>query len=114
MPAPKDTSKYSVLYKIEHHPEGVEKKDIPEGHGATHDFLIASLMHAPDGGLSTLFAHRGSDGEPLSAGELFKIWTLFTSYVIRELKSSGEEGGPNTRLDFLEAVWDTIVTAVRR
>lgn len=79
--------KYHVTYRIDFHPEGLAKEQVPDGHGAADSALIASIVYGPDG--SSHLALMSVDGrrpehEPLDDIELFKIWSL----MARELALS--------------------------
>ena len=77
---------YKLLYKIEKPEGGVEKKDVPEGYGATDALLLVSTLYPEDGSLSTYFipvdgrnaGKLEDESSVLSDTELFKIWSMLT------------------------------------
>jgi hypothetical protein len=78
--------KYKLLYKIEKPEGGIEKKDVPEGYGATDAMLLVSILYPEDGSLSTAFVpvdgrQAGAledESSILSDTELFKTWSMLT------------------------------------
>ena len=82
--------KYHLTYKVETHPEGLDKKDIdPNERGACTAIVLGSLLYPPDGGCSTAFLTLDRrTGKPLSDDELFKVWAMLAA----RLKDSSELG----------------------
>lgn len=72
--------RYRITYSLKSHPKGIDKKDIPKGHGACDALLIASLIYPQDGSLSLLFVGKDgrTDGE-LDDREWFKVWVFLAS-----------------------------------
>lgn len=75
---------YKLLWKLDKHPGGVKKEDVPEGFGACDAVLFCSIIYPADGSLSIYFI--GVDGrkegeiqENLEDIEWFKVWTLLSS-----------------------------------
>lgn len=116
MDTPKDPSKYYTTFTIENHEDGLtleEVKALGDHVGATHDMLTASMIHTPDGGLSTLFRGMHHTGRELSPTEYFKVWLLLTKNVLDQLEADPEEPkGEHTRVGFLKVVWETIQGAI--
>jgi len=74
--------RYKLLYRLEEHPEGVLKKDIPEGMSACDATLFCSLIYPEDGSFSLYLIGadgRRTDGEDLDDNEWFKVWTLLAT-----------------------------------
>ncbi len=102
-----DTTKYYQTYRIDHHPEGLTREEVAERGdvGATHDVLLFSMMHQPDGGLSTLVVTRRHGGDPLTPEEEFKAWTLLAHRLTQILPKGG-------RRDLCVATFEAVRAAV--
>lgn len=114
MPEHPDHRKYYVTWKIESHPEGLTKEEV-EALGdrhAAHDSVIFSMIHTPDGGLSTLVSSRHHTGRELDAHEYFKAWTLFTELVRRKLVAEGAPDQDGSKLNFIKTVWEVICSGM--
>jgi len=71
--------RYKLLYKLEEHPEGVSKADVPAGMGACDAVLFCSLIYPEDGSFSLYLIGkdgRRTDGEDLDDNEWFKVWSM--------------------------------------
>ena len=83
-----DCSRLYVTYAIEHHPDGLEEVD-PKECGGTHDLMVVSVIHGEDGNTSTAFLGMNALGEPMSAFDKFRIWTLLADELAKELPPGG-------------------------
>ena len=86
--------KYHLTYKVEAHPDGIDKKDVdPKERGGCTAIVVGSLLYPPDGSFSSAFVSLdGRTGKPLPDDELFKVWTMLAA----RLKDS-KELGPGKR-----------------
>lgn len=116
MERPDDPSKYYVTWKMEVHPEGLTREEVEamEDRYAAHDAVIFSMLHAPDGGLSTLVTSKHHTGRELTAQEYFKAWTLFTELTRRKLVAEGVPDHKDSKLNFLKTVWEVICSSTIR
>jgi hypothetical protein len=86
--------KYHVTYKIEPHPEGLTREQIPaDGSvGACDCIVLYSVIGVPgDGkGLSAVIATlNGTNGEPLTPEQQFQLWTLWAHELMQKLPPGG-------------------------
>jgi len=66
---------YHMTYNATSHVDGIERGDIPDGHGATDAMVIASILYGADGSSSVALAsHDGRTDAPLPIVEVFKAW----------------------------------------
>jgi hypothetical protein len=107
---PKDTDRYYITYRIEHHPEGLTREQVMElskdGElGATHDLAFFSMMHTEDGGLSVLEVGRSHDGTELQPLEIFKALVVFMPGLAEQLpKDSWQRGLAETFVDAVRMI----------
>ena len=108
MRTPKDTSKYYVTYRVETHPEGLTKEQVKEMDppaGGTHDFLLFSMIHTADGGLSVMPVSRSHSGGALTPMEIFTaICVLMPSLVPQLPENSWQRFAAQTFVDFVRKV----------
>lgn len=88
---PIDRKKYYITYRVEHHPEGVTKKEVEakaDGYlGACHNIVGFSIIGTPGDAepLSVLpFSKRGEDGEELSGEQQWILWLMWASSLAKD------------------------------
>ena len=98
---------YFVTYKITRHAEGIEAKDVPEGEGAAHAVLIASIIYPKSGGMSVeITSGDGRTDKALDDLEYFKVWAM----LAHDLANSATLSEPKRELCGL--VHEVIKTAI--
>lgn len=91
----KEERQYRVTYNGKAHPDGIAKKDIPEGAGACDCLFIASILGQPGGPgpLDVQFASLNGfkgDGEPLEPMQEFNIFGMFAHYLAETLPEGSD------------------------
>lgn len=115
MRRPEDPALYYNLYTVQPEPEGKTRDEVEAlGMSATHDLVIFSMIHAKDGGLSTLIRGLSHDGTELTPGEYFKAWTLLTKLVADKLNAEAGDEPPRegSRRELVNIVWESIVVGI--
>jgi hypothetical protein len=100
--------KYLLTYTLEpeQHPDGVEKKDIPEGKGACDAFVFLSLLYPEDGSFSlkliTLDGRKGGEFPVMDSDEVWKCWAVLASMLSRDKTLHTE------KREFCDLIFETI------
>jgi|GEM_PF-3775579 hypothetical protein len=78
--------RYRIIYKVEHHPDGVPEDQIRvSGFGACDAILVGSLLYPDDGSYSSMFVSLdGRTGEELDSAEIWKAWTMLAKNLADE------------------------------
>jgi hypothetical protein len=101
------SDKYHLTYQFKPHPDGLEREQVPEGHGASDAVIVLSIIYPSDGSYSfSAFTYDGraekKSGHPekLAPAELFKAWLMFAGLL------KDNEGLDQHRREFCRAAWD--------
>lgn len=80
-----DEHTYYMTWNLEHHPEGIKGKDIPEGWGASQSAVLISCAEHEDGSYSQMHVARdGLTGEEMDGFKQFKAWLMMGMGMVRE------------------------------
>lgn len=96
MKFPREDEVFHLTYDLRPHAGGIQTPDVPDGHGACDEVLLASIRHQPGVGASVSFISldgtKGTEYEPISAARKFKVWTMLTEEL-----SEDQQLGPIAR-----------------
>ena len=86
-----DDHKYPVTYKIEHHKEGLTKKEIEDaGLGGCDSVVLVSIMK--DKGVSYMtLSMDGQTGENLTPEDIFRVWAVWAHVLSEHLPDGGRK-----------------------
>lgn len=102
-----EEKKYYITYEMNVHPEGLVKRDIPEGHGAADAVVILSMLYPPDGSFSLAVPSLdGRTHRAVTDNELFKVWTLIASRLADSMTLSAN------KKEFARLVFEMVRTAI--
>ena len=77
--------KYRLTYKLDPHPDGIAKEDLPHDTGACDQVILHSILSPEDDGLSVMTATlNGITGQPLSANDQFHIWAIWAHGILQQ------------------------------
>jgi len=83
---------YHLLYRIDAHPEGLRRDQVPDQHGACDSMVFGSIIHQEDGSISHLLASvDGRTGEPLPPHQVFMFWAVMAGALADQLEAGGRQ-----------------------
>ena len=72
--------KYHLTYQLKAHPEGIEREEIPEGHGGCDAMVMVSIIRADDGALCLkVLSLDGTHAGQISGNELWQAWMVMAA-----------------------------------